>query len=169
MPTEKAATAAETKRTTTNWKAFQEAGLVPVAIECQAYPPTHQSDSSCHTKLPLTVETFKRHLEADHGGAYCIYLRKTDGRPAKLWEDLMASGLEAQDFRCGVCQGDDVNRQLRFHPTSIAQHMKSHRGNNRQSYMEVVRRHPKATGLIQVTVSDSAVQRTEDLDEYETT
>jgi hypothetical protein len=168
MPTKETATAVEPKRTTTNWKAFQDAGLVPVAIECQTYPPIHQHDYSCHTKLTFTIENLKRHLAAEHGGAYCIYLRKTDGRPAKFWDDMMESGLEAVDFRCGVCQGDRPDRNMRFHPTSLAQHMKSHRGNSKQSYAEVGRRHPKAIGLVQVTVSDTAVQQTEDLDEYET-
>lgn len=165
MPTKEAPSGAP--RTTTNWKAFQDAGLVPVAIECQSYHPIHLHDASCHTKLTFTVENLKRHLAAEHGGAYTLYLRRTDGRPAKFWEDLMESGLEAQDFRCGVCQGDDPTRNLRFHPTAIMQHMKSHRGNQKQSYMEVVRRHPKATGMLQVTVSDSLAQRTDDLDEYE--
>lgn len=158
MPKETPATG----RTSTNWKAFQDAGLVPVAIECQVYPPTHQNDFSCHTKLLFEADTLKRHLQGEHGGAYCIYLRKTDGRPAKLWEDLMNSGLEAQDFRCGACSAI-----LRFHPTSMANHLKGHRGNTRQSYAEIIRRHPKSIGMFQVTVSDTAVQQTEDLDEYE--
>ena len=142
-------------RTTTNWKAFQDAGLVPVAIECQAYPPTHLNDTSCHSKLLFNAETLKAHCLAEHGGAYQFYLRKTDGRPAKLWDDLMVSGLEAQDFRCSAC-----NAILRFHPTSFLAHLKGHRGNTRQSYAEIIRRHPKAIGCLNVTVSASSGQVT---------
>ena len=153
---------ASPSRTTTNWKAFQDAGLVPVAIKCQAYHPIHLNDVSCHTKLTFTAENLQRHTAMEHGGAFQIYLRKTDGRPAKFWEDLMASGLEANDLRCGSCKGS-----LRFHPSSFMAHLKGHRGITRQSYAEILRDQPKSIGMIEVTVGAAYGVQAEESDEYE--
>lgn len=149
-------------RTTTNWKAFQDAGLIPVAVKCQAYHPTHLQDTSCHTKILPTAENIKRHTAAEHGGAFAFYLRKTDGRPAKFWEELMTSGLEATDFRCGTCKGE-----LRFHPSSFLAHLKGHRGVTRQAYAEIMRDQPKSMGMVEVTVGDTAAMQPEETDEYE--
>jgi hypothetical protein len=149
-------------RTTTNWKAFQDAGLVPVAVKCQAYHPIHLNDVSCHTKVPFSAENLQRHTAMEHGGAFQIYLRKTDGRPAKFWEDLMVSGLEALDFRCGSCKA-----KLRFHPSSFMAHLKGHRGITRQSYAEILRDQPKAIGMVEVTVGNTYGVDVEETDEYE--
>lgn len=144
---EPAPVSATPNSTYTNWDAFAKIGLVPVALECHAYKPVHLSDFSCHTRLKFDSETLKRHMVGEHGGAYLFALRSSDGKISPLWKDLAASGLEAQDFRCEVC--DAV---LRFHPSSIAQHNKPHRGKTRMAYRQLSDTYAKATGFFSMTL-----------------
>lgn len=117
------------KKSFTNWDAFAKAGLRPVTVKCQAYKPVHLSDRSCHSNLLFTADALKRHVDADHGGAIQITLKKVDGSGSvgNFWKALAESGLEAYDFRCDVC-----DKVLKFHPTSILGCMRSHNGKTRR-------------------------------------
>jgi len=117
------------KKSFTNWDAFAKAGLRPVTVTCQAYKPIHLADRSCHTNLQFTAEALTRHLQADHGGAIQLTLKKVDGGNSVggFWKALSESGLEAHDFRCDVC-----DKVLRFHPTSILSCMRAHNGKTRR-------------------------------------
>lgn len=129
MPEPKATPVAETPKpkTFTNWKAFEQAKLVPATIKCEAYRPVFQHDASCHSNLLFTVETLQRHIDGDHGGGFRFFLKQTDGKPSPLWKALEEAGLEAHDFRCEIC-----DKQLRFHPSSIIPHLKAHGGKTRR-------------------------------------
>lgn len=126
IPTEQAK---PVSKTFTKWDAFAKAGLRPVTITCQAYKPVHLSDRSCHTNLQFSAAAFKRHIEADHGSAIQLTLKKVDGTSSPLWKELSESGLEAHDFRCDIC-----DRQLTFHPTSILSCMRAHSGKTRRVF-----------------------------------
>lgn len=132
-------------KTYTNWNAFNIAGLRPVMIECQAYRPVLRSDFSCHTKLLPKADSFTAHIGHEHGGGFRLSVRKSDGKPSELWNQIAELGLEAHDFRCAAC-----GAELRFHPTSLVQHMKSHMGMTKQSYQELQRKAPSATGFFNV-------------------
>lgn len=161
MPSTPTPTAAPAAKTYTNWDALAKSGLVPVIINCQAYRPIHLHDASCHTALKFDTATLQRHMDSEHGNAFEIYLRKSDGKPSPLWAELSASGLEAGDFRCGVC-----DRQLRLHPTSILQHMKPHSGQSKASYREAAGRSSGCVGMLRVTLQkDRPESALEDDDE----
>ena len=151
----------------TDWEALDKCGLVPVALDCQAYQPFHGHDHSCHTHLRFTAETIKRHVEGDHGGGFQVYVRRSDGKPSPLWKALAEAGLEAVDFRCDICQSRPADG-LRFHPSSILQHIKPHRGKlaKNQDYNIMKGLQPKAEGKLSFTIRGSKpVQVEEDEDQ----
>jgi hypothetical protein len=117
------------KKTYTNWEAFAKAGLIPATLRCQSYKPVHLSDSSCHSNLKFDAATLKRHFDGEHGGGFWVDVRKTEGKPHPLWAELAASGLEAHDLRCDICDA-----QIRWSPNSIMAHMKAHSGKTRRVY-----------------------------------
>lgn len=122
--------AAPAKKSYTNWDAFAKAGLRPVTVQCQAYQPYHRSDQSCHTNIVAKPESIAQHIAAGHSGAFKLTLKKADGPSAtglKFWAELAASGLEAHDFRCDIC-----DKELRFHPTSILACLRAHNGKTRR-------------------------------------
>lgn len=148
------------KKSFTNWKAFADAGLVPVEIKCQAWKPVYLSDNSCHTRL-ISVDQIKNHIAAEHGGGFQIYLRKTDGKPAKIWQDFADSGLEALSLKCDVC-----DKELRFHPTSFIGCLKSHRGKIARAYMQMQAENTKAIGKFNLAIGYGQPENREEADEY---
>lgn len=153
MP-ESAASAKEApQKSLTKWTAFEQAGLVPVQISCQAYKPVHGADMSCHTRLLFNADTLKRHMDSEHGGGFYFVLRKTDGKPSPLWKQMEQLGLEAHDFRC-----DNCDAQLRFHPSSFTNHMRAHGGKTRRVY---------DGGRFNVTLGMSRPDREENDDAYD--
>lgn len=161
---EKSVPAVSASKTATNWSVFEKAHLTPVTIKCDAYsiPGENFSDFSCHTALQFKTDSFKEHIKHEHGNRFRFILRLNDGKASPLWKDLEASGLEAADFRCEVC-----NEKLRFHPASLQRHLKPHQGKIRQAYAELARNNPKAVGFFCFTLgSQPAEEQLEDLDEY---
>ena len=114
-------------KTYTNWKAFNQARLVPTILTCSAYKPVHLADMSCHTKLLITGESVQKHIEHDHSGGFIVQVKTSDGKLSNFWQELEDLGLEAHDFRCDIC-----NKILRFHASSIIPHMKAHGGKTRR-------------------------------------
>ncbi len=139
MPAEKSTMVAPqpeeaARKSATNWMALAKAGVKPITVRCQTYPPIFRSDASCHSALIMNAATLKRHMESEHGGAYYVQLAPNDGKTHALWADLETSGLEAQDFRCELC--DEVLR-LPLHPSNFApssKHMRPHGGKSRRVY-----------------------------------
>lgn len=140
-----AAPAAVVSKTYTNWNALTIAGLRPTMIECQAYRPALRGDNSCHTRLLPKGDSFINHIGHDHGGGFRLSLRKSDGKASPLWAEIGELGLEAHDFRCAAC-----GAEVRFHPTSIMQHMKPHQGMTKQAYQQLARSSPGAVGFFNV-------------------
>lgn len=156
MPNPKTATTSEpvasstaAPETYTSWKSLTQAKLIPIRVDCQTYPinGVQKADLSCHTRLIPAVDTFKRHMAAEHGGEFQFYVRKSEGKASPLWEDLTFSGLEASDLRCAVC-----NEKLRFHPASFERHLRPHAGNTKQAYNEMRMREPQAMGQFNVSL-----------------
>lgn len=109
-------------KTLTNWNVFVKAQLVPKRMVCEGYGPQHRFDQGCHSNLLLTAEAVERHLDADHGGGYRIFLRKGD-IPWKGWLEFQDKGLEIHDFRCEICDAE-----VPLTPQHIFKHMESHTG-----------------------------------------
>lgn len=117
-------------QTLTPWGVFTRARLKPSEIKCQAYQPMHFSEQeTCHTRLPLSAQSFLTHLQAHDCGGFQVTLKPTDGKPWAGWEELRALGLEIQDFRCEVC-GNPVRLTAQY----IQQHLKPHRGKFKNAY-----------------------------------
>lgn len=126
-PVEETPQVTESKpKTYTNWKAFEQAKMVPTSIKCEGYRPVFQHDASCHTNLKFDSQTLIRHIQGDHGGGFRFFLKQGD-KISPLWADLAEAGLEAHDFRCEIC-----DRILRFHPASFLVHQKAHAGKTRR-------------------------------------
>jgi hypothetical protein len=115
------------RKSETNWRAFEKAGLMPAQVVCNAYRPYHRVDMSCHTRLKFSPDTLVAHLNADHGGGFTFTLKETN-RPWPGWSDYEAAGLEAWDLRCDVC-----DKVIPFHPNHIRQHLKPHAGKSRRA------------------------------------
>ena len=139
MPAEKSTMAAPqpaeaTRKSATNWMALAKAGVKPVTVRCQTYPPIFRSDASGHSALQVNSATLKRHREGEHGGAYYVQLTPKAGKASTFWQDMEDSGLEAQDFRCEIC--DKVLRlplhQSNFVPSAVC--MRPHAGKTRRVY-----------------------------------
>lgn len=155
--------ASDKPKTYTNWNALANAHLHPVTIKCQAYQPFHASDPSCHGRLKLDAATLRRHTESEHSGGFQFILRRSEaGKIHPIWAELIKEGLEAQDFRCAVC-----DKQIRFHPTAMTEHMKPHRGMTRQSYSVLQRDNPPATTFFNITLGLKRPEVTEDQDEFD--
>ena len=117
---------APTRKTTTNWGAFEKAKLVPKEVICDGYRPYHRVDLSCHTRLQPDAKVLGAHVKAEHGGGFVFTLRKADAVwPG--WRKFEEAGLESRDFRCDVC--DEV---IPFHPGHILKHMKPHSGKSKR-------------------------------------
>ena len=115
------------KQATTNWAAFERAGLVPKEIVCQGYLPIHRADMSCHTRLVPKAENLISHTQNDHGGGFRVTVKRTEGKAWAGWEELKKLGADCFDLRCDVC--DAV---LQFQPNHLLAHMKAHQGKNRR-------------------------------------
>lgn len=148
-------------KTFTNWDALAKAGLVPLQVDCQAYRPVHLADFSCHTRLKIDSETLRTHMQAEHGGAYELYLKRADGKESPLWKGLTESGLEAGDVRCGVC-----SKQVRLRPQELLQHMRPHAGDTKQRYREVASVKPGVVGLLRITLQNEVPLASEETDEF---
>jgi len=159
--TEQSASAPVSK-TYTNWNAFNILGLRPVMIQCQAYWPMQRSDFSCHTRLLPKGESFSVHIGHDHGGGFRLSVRKSDNKPSEVWNQIQELALEAHDFRCAVC-----NAELRFHPTSVNQHLRPHQGMTKGLYQEMQRLAPGAIGFFNITLSKGRPEvALDDTDEF---
>ena len=115
------------KQSSTNWAAFEKAGLVPTEIMCQGYQPIHRADMSCHTRLTLKAANMLGHLANDHGGGFKITVKRTEGKAWPGWKELREAGIDCFDLRCDVC--DSV---LQFQPNHLLAHIKPHSGKNRR-------------------------------------
>ena len=135
---------------TTPWKNLEQGDIVIVKLTCQAYQPMHPVDMSCHTTLPLTVESFKSHMAPDHGagGGFGIQLRHRPGVKTSIWADLTAEGIECHDFRCDVC-----GEELPLAPRRIIKHIAAHPGKSRA---------PRAGGLFWITLKTTTPEEGED-------
>lgn len=112
----------------TNWAAFMEAGLVPREIRCDGYQEFHAVNLGCHTVIQPKVDVIKAHIANDHGGGFVVRLTtKHRGKMWSGWNDLAAAGIEAQDFRCGVCQ-----QEIPLQPQQLLKHSRSHINGNRK-------------------------------------
>lgn len=152
----------KTPTTFTNWNALTIAGLRPTMIECQAYRPALRGDNSCHTRLLPKGESFSNHIAHEHGGGFRLSLRRSDGKASPLWAEIAELGLEAHDFRCAAC-----GAEVRFHPTSIMQHMKPHQGMTKQAYHQLARSAPGAVGFFNVLIKKGRPEQAlTDADEF---
>lgn len=110
----------------TDWNVLTTSKLHPSKIECREYQPVNFSVVSCHSKLVLSAEAMKSHLDADHGGSFFVTLVQRD-TPWRGWKDLSKLGLELADFRCDVCL-----KEIPLTSASISKHMKPHLNGNRR-------------------------------------
>lgn len=124
--TETVAPVQKTRKTRTDWKVLYNSKLTPTTIECREYPPVNYSLVACHSRLPLTAQSMKDHLDAEHGGSYFITLTQKD-TPWKGWLDLQDMGVELADFRCNVCL-----QEIPLSGASLSKHMKPHLNGNRR-------------------------------------
>lgn len=118
----------ETKRkTVTNWRVFEEGGLVPVRIRCEGYMGSHPSDLSCHSNLLLTGEAVLSHMQPDHsGGWFKFKFRISDGKVSPVWRALEDAGVEISDLYCSHCR-----TQVAMTPRNIIKHLQPHAGATR--------------------------------------
>lgn len=130
MPFPKTVTAPETNpvppplpvnKSLTKWEALKN--FVVKELTCSAYPPIHKGDDSCHSRLhPTNAQQIVDHIKAGHSGAFQVVLEEST-REFPLWKQLAVLGVEAQDFRCEIC-----DKQIPFHTNHITPHMKPHTG-----------------------------------------
>lgn len=158
---EKPTEASKTRKSYTNWDALAKSGLYPILVNCQSYRPVHMADFSCHTALKIDIPTLQRHINAEHGSAFEIFLKRTDGKESGLWKELSEAGLEAGDFRCGCC-----SKPLKFHPTSLLQHAKSHAGDTKQRYNQIKDTKSGTVAMFRVTLQTDRPEITEDSEEF---
>jgi hypothetical protein len=103
----------------------------------------------------------QRHMDAEHGGCYEIYLKRAEGKASPLWSELSTAGLEAGDLRCGVC-----SKQLKLHPASILQHMRPHNGDTKSRFREVASIKTGVVGMLRLTLQlEQPSEQLEDADE----
>lgn len=115
------------RKTLTNWKVFQDAGLIPVRVKCEGYAGHHPADMSCHSCLIPDVQHVLAHMQPEHsGGWFRIKFRMSDGKVSPLWKDLEEAGVEIQDFACPHCRA-----QVQMTPRAIIRHLQNHAGANR--------------------------------------
>lgn len=141
-----------------NWKAFEQAKMIPVEIICSGYDPIHPYDASCHSRLRLNAAAILGHIKGQHGNklgtGFSFRLRANDG--TKIWggwKALADAGVEVSDFRCEIC-----DQQIKFAPQNILKHMGTHNGKTRR---------PKPGGLFNTTLTFATPEvRDEDLDLY---
>ena len=105
----------------TKWEALKNFAVKEV--KCSAYPPVHKGDDSCHTRLrPTDAQQMVDHINGGHSGAFQFVLEEGT-REFPLWKQLAALGVEAQDFRCEIC-----DKVIPFHTNHILPHMRPHSG-----------------------------------------
>ena len=116
------------RKTVTNWKTFEKAGLVPSRITCNGYRGTHPADQSCHSNLVLTTDAVKCHMDPMHGGGWFFFrLRQTDAKGKNpIWRELEDAGVEIQDLWCPHCRST-----VQMTPRDLQAHLKPHTGANR--------------------------------------
>jgi hypothetical protein len=115
------------RKTITNWRVFEQGGLVPVRFRCEGYLGSHPNDMSCHTNLGISAENVLRHMNPDHGGGWFrVQFRLSDGKVSPIWRELEEAGVEIQEFYCPHC------RQLvAMNPRTIIKHIQPHQGATR--------------------------------------
>lgn len=112
----------------TNYKAFNDAHVIPGRVTCEGYAPRHPVDVACHTNFPLTGENVKGHIDHEHGGGFRLRVKRIKDRTSPFWDSLKTQGLEIQELRCGHCDAVmDVSA------TRMGLHFVPHRGKNRKS------------------------------------
>lgn len=112
------------RKTTTNWRVFEDAGYIPVRIRCDGFKSTHPSDLSCHTNFAPSTENILRHMDPLHGGGWFrIKFRISDGKKSPIWRELEEAGVELQDFHCPHCRAD-----IAVSPRRILYHLQNHPG-----------------------------------------
>ncbi len=135
---------ADTPTVLTNWKAFEDAKLVPVLIRCDGYFPYHKHNEGCHTVLSPTADAMITHFNAGHGGGFYMQLRRSNGsKPWEGWKHLAEAGMEIVDFRCAVC-----NTEIVLDPRYILPHMVPHRNGNKRT---------QQGGGFWITISDKPI------------
>jgi hypothetical protein len=114
----------------TPWENFDEGAIVPIRVTCQDYQPVHRVDMSCHTNLPIKVESITNHMNPEHGsgGGFLFQLRHRPGQKSELWKALAEAGVECHDFRCDVC-----DEQLPLNPRRVIRHIAAHAGKFRSA------------------------------------
>src|SRR5665213_3076231 len=116
------------KNSYTNWKAFENAKVVPVVMICDVID-RHPADESCKTRLVPTAENLMKHFSAEHGGGFQIKFKQTDGKPWPGWKQLDEAKFEVVDLRCEVC-----NRSVEISARDILNHIRPHQGKFRGAY-----------------------------------
>jgi hypothetical protein len=112
------------KKTITNWRVLEEAGLIPVFITHEGYLGSHPSDLVCHSKLRIDLENILRHMEKDHGiPTFKIKFRVSDGKKSGIWRALEEAGVECAQFYCPHCR-----TEVPFSPRQILRHLNPHPG-----------------------------------------
>lgn len=125
--TTEAAAPKAARKTVTNWKVFEQAGLVPVRFKCDGYLSSHPNDMTCHTNLVMTAENVLRHMDPNHGGGWFhIKFRISDGKVAPIWKELEEAGVEIQEFYCPHCRV-----LVPMTPRAIVKHLQPHAGATR--------------------------------------
>ena len=128
IPTVHAHSSEPVKEPYTNYKAFNDANIIPGRLVCEGYAPRHAIDIACHTSIPITGENVKRHVDADHGAGFRIRVKRIKDRTSPFWPSLKEQGLEIQELRCEHCDAViDVSA------TRMLLHFSPHKGKNRRS------------------------------------
>jgi hypothetical protein len=117
-----------TRKTYTNWSAFEKAKVVPTTIICDVIH-LHPADESCKTRLPLHPDQLINHLNMGHGGGFQIKVKQTDGKPWPGWKALEDAGIEAAGLKCEVC-----DHQVQISTRDILNHLRPHQGKFRGAY-----------------------------------
>jgi len=117
----------EKRNTVTNWRVFEESGLIPVRVKCDGYRNNHPADLSCHSNLVPTCENIERHMDERHGGGWFkVRFRLSDSKSSPLWRELESAGVELGDFYCPHCR-----ESVPVSPRKIIYHLNPHPGANR--------------------------------------
>lgn len=137
----------------TNYKAFEDAHVIPGQVLCEGYSPRHAVDSACHTRFPLNGENIKRHIDGGCGGGFRFNIKKIKDRTSPFWKSLKDTGLDIQELRCDHCQA-----VIPLTATSINLHLIPHRGKNRSTAV--------ATQLLITFIKEQTILEAEQLDPY---
>lgn len=121
----------ETRKATTAWKAFRNAGRKLTRIKCRGYKPVHSSNEGCHANILLDPKAILGHIENGHsclpGTLGVIFTTEPTESPDPFWQAAEDAGLEIHDFRCDVC-----GKVLPLHNFTIRNCCKPHSGDSRR-------------------------------------